>query len=477
MGIKNFLPPFLVSLILIGCATPTPPSSEEALAQALAETTTIPDAFAEQDSQEDYVLPANWIKAFQDPQLDAIIDEVLANNLDLQAAAAEVEAAGGLVTQAGAQMKPVITAGGEGEQGSSHSSQGAVNISWELDIWGKLRAQTDAAEAQREAITADYEYARLSLKAQTARSWFMAVEIAQQLEFAQEVVGLYEKTFEIVEIKFEFGDVGMKEVHLARADLTTSKERLRQVEGASKVAKRGLEVLLGRYPSAELEVSNDFVAVPPPIPVGLPSELIERRPDLVAAERRVAAAFNMTTVAKTARLPSIGLSGSVGGANSELTDLLGGGGSFWSVGANFLAPIYSGGALKAEVEISNSKQEAALAAFGQQALVAFGEVENTLSNGAILAEQGQLLTSICEDNRNALELVQIQFKDGAEELLSVLLLQASLVTSQVSLINNQNAQLSERITLHLALGGDFEEPEEITPTENQSEEQSDKNSN
>ncbi len=455
MDIKISLPSFLVSLILVGCTTPRPPSSEEALANALPESTILPTTFSEQGSPGNNVLPANWIKAFQDPRLNAIIDEALANNLNLQAAVSQVEAAGGLVTQASSQMKPVVAATGEGVPGSSSSFQGAVSVSWELDIWGRIRAEKDAAEAQYEAVTADYEYARLSLKAQTARSWFIAVETRQQLEFAEEVVGLYQKTLRIVETKFEFGDVGMKEVHLARADLTASQERLRQVEGAYKVAIRSIEVLLGRYPSAELEVSSEFVAVPPAIPVGLPSDLIERRPDLVAAERRVAAAFDLTEAAKAARLPSIGLTGAAGGTNSELTDLIGGGGGFWSVGANFLAPLYSGGALKAEVEISNSKQEAALAAFGQLALVAFSEVENSLSNGAILAARGQLLNSVFEDNRNALKLAQIQFEDGAVELLDVLQMQARLVNSQVSLISNKNAQLSERINLHLALGGDF----------------------
>lgn len=406
-------------------------------------------------------LPANWIKSFNDAQLDALVEEALQNNLNLQAAASQVEAAGGLVTQAGAQMKPVVAAVGDSSEQKfsggvqNNSSQGALSMSWELDIWGKIRSQKAAADSQFEAVTADYEFARLSLKAQLARSWFTAVEMNRQLKLANEVVELYQRTYDIVFTKYNFGDLGMKEVHLARADLASAKERVREVDGAYKISLRAVELILGRYPSAELDVSDEFVAVPPAIPVGLPSSLIERRPDLVAAERRVAAAFSSTQAAKAARLPSIGLTGSAGGSNSALTDLLGSGGNFWSVGANFLGPIYSGGALKADVRIANAEQEGALAQFGQKALVAFGEVETALNNEDLLAERAEFINSIVTDNQQALELAQTQFEGGSVELLDVLQMQARLVASKVAQISMQKDQLVERINLHLAIGGDF----------------------
>jgi NodT family efflux transporter outer membrane factor (OMF) lipoprotein len=428
--------------------------------EALPETTVVPGAFISQEG-EGFALPANWIEGFNDPQLSQIIAEALENNLNLRATASQLEESAAYVTQASSQMKPVVAASGQGTQqgfeggSSSRSSEGALSVSWELDIWGKIRAQTKAAEADFAAATADYEFARLSLKAQVAKSWFTAVETRKQLEFAREVVVLFGETLEIVESKYEFGDIGMQEVHLARADLASAKERLRQVEGAHKIAKRGLEVLLGRYPSAEMEVADEFVAVPPPIPAGLPSELIERRPDLVAAERRVAATFNLTTAAKAARLPSVGITSAVGGANSQLTDLMGSGSGFWSVGANFLAPIYTGGALKAEVKIANARQEAALSRYGQQALVAFSEVENALSNESLLREREQLLQKVVEDNRGSVEIAQLQFKNGAVELLNVLQMQGRLINAEIALISLRNARLAERINLHLALGGDF----------------------
>jgi NodT family efflux transporter outer membrane factor (OMF) lipoprotein len=460
---KKLIPLLFVISILAGCAVPPPPTAEEALEQALPETTEVRETYASQQDGEIAPLSANFIHAFGDPQLDEIVDEALKNNLNLQAGASRVQAAAGFVTQAGAQMKPVVAAAGEavetGYSGIPQQSSNQIGLSatWELDIWGKVRAQTDAAEADFEAATADYEFARLSLRAQVAKSWFTAVETYKQVDYAREVVELYRNTLDIVNTKNEFGEIGMKEVHLARADLASSQERLRQATGAHEVAQRGLEILLGRYPSAELEVAEDFVAVPPAIPVGLPSELIERRPDLVAAERRVAAAFNLTTSAKAARLPTIGLTAGGGAVNNQMTSLLGAGSSFWNVGANFLGPIYTGGALQAQVEIQTAQQEAVLADFGQKALVAFGEVETALSNEGLLREREELLEAIVTDNERALELAELQFNEGAIELLDVLQMRARVVNAKVAEISIRNARLAERINLHLALGGDFEQ--------------------
>lgn len=454
----------LGAIVLAGCAVPEPPAPEESLSQALPETTQVRETYAEAPGTVNRPLPANWIADFGDVQLEAIVEEALANNLNLRAAASQLEAAGTLVTQASSQMAPVVAVAGDaaqqGVEGGSQSSSrmGALNISWELDIWGRIRAETRAAEAQFAAATADFEFARLSLKAQVAKSWFTAVEIQQQRAFAQEVVELKQRTLQIVETKFEFGEVGSTEVHLARADLAAARERMQQVEGAHRVALRALEVLLGRYPSAELEVVAEFVAVPPSIPPGLPSELLQRRPDLVAAEQQVAAAFNLSFAADAARLPSIGLTASAGATDNPLSQLLGAGTGFWNVGANFLGPVFAGGALRAQAEQADAQQQAALARYGQQALVAFSEVETALSNEGLLANREMLLGEVCQDNQAALELAQAQFESGAIELLDILEMQSRLIQSRAALISIRNARLAERVNLHLAIGGDFEQP-------------------
>ncbi len=411
------------------------------------------------------VIPDNWIKSFNDPELEAIIDEALQNNLNLQAAASQVESAGGLVTQAGAQLLPVVAASGEAAQtgyeglSSTSSSNVGLSASWELDIWGRVRAEKSAAEAGLDETIANFEFARLSLKGQTAKSWYTATETTQQLKFAAEVTELYKKTLDIVSTKHEFGDADMTDVHLARADLASAEERMRQLDGAHRAAIRSLELLLGRYPSAELEVSDEFVPVPPSVPAGLPSELLERRPDLIAAERRVAQAFNLTTAAKAARLPTLSLSVAGGASNSQLTSLLGAGDTFWNAGANFMGPIFTGGALAAQVDIRNAQQEGTLAQYGQQALVAFGEVETALTNETLLKERAAFLESVVENNQSAVTLAQDKYNAGAIELLNLLQIQARLINSKVAFISLQNSRLTERINLHLALGGDFSSAE------------------
>lgn len=462
MGSHNVLTLSAVTLALAGCAVPEPPPAAENLASVLGDQAPLPtDGYAAADSPVIGELPDDWVASFGDPQLEEIVNEGVEHNLNLRASAAQLTAASGLVVQAGSQMKPHVAAAGDASQTrfdgglETDTSQAALQVSWELDVWGRVRAETAAAEAGYEAATADYEFARLSLKAQIAKTWFAAVETRQQMAFADEVVKLNEETLRLVDTKYEFGEVDMSDVHLARSDLASAKERKQQVEGSYRTVQRALEVLLGRYPSAEIEVAEDFVAVPPPIPVGLPSELLERRPDLVAADRRVAASFNQVTAAKAARLPSIGLTAGGGAATGGLSELLGAGNGFFNLGANFLGPLYTGGALQAQVDIETAEQEAALLAYGQRALTAFSEVENALTNESLLKSREVLLEQVVADNRAALELAQFQYQQGAVELLNVLVMQGRLVNAQVQLINIRNLRLAERINLHLSIGGDF----------------------
>ncbi len=468
MAAPKVSPPLLFVLLLGGCAVPEPPPAAENLATVLGDQAPVPAGYAAAGSPVIGELPDDWVASFGDPQLEAIVDEGVAYNLNLRASAAQLTAASGLVVQAGSQLKPHVAAAGESAQTNfqggleTSSSQAALQVSWELDVWGRVRSEAAATGAGHQAATADYEFARLSLKAQIAKTWFAAVETRQQMAFAREVVKLNAETLRVVETKYEFGEVDMRDVHLARSDLASAQERVQQVEGAYRTVQRALEVLLGRYPSAEIDVATEFVAVPPPIPVGLPSALLERRPDLVAADRRVAASFNQVSAAKAARLPRLGLTAGGGAATGGLAELLGAGNGFFNLGANFLGPLYAGGALQAQVEIRSAEQEAALLSYGQQALKAFSEVENALTNESLLQSREELLEQVVADNRAALDLAQFQYQQGAVELLNVLIMQGRLVNAQVQLINIRNLRLAERINLHLAIGGDFAAPTEAS---------------
>ncbi len=330
-------------------------------------------------------------------------------------------------------------------------------MQWELDIWGKLGAAASASEETFRATEADLESARQSLVAQTAKAWFLATETNLHKQMAAEAVAIYLDTLEIVQTRVEVGAGQPQDVYLAKADLAAAEERQRQALGAFEQSVRSIEVILGRYPAAELEVPSSFVPNPPGIPVGVPAELLERRPDLIAAERRVAAAFQRIAAAKAAKLPSVSLTASGGSSSSELIDLVGASSNFFSLGANFVVPLDIGGGLEAQVEIETAQQQAALASYGSIALRAFSEVESALANESLLQDRETFLAAAVENNKSALDIANTQYEVGQIDFLSVLQLQARTLNSRISLIRIKNARLAQRVDLHLALGGSFSE--------------------
>ena len=257
------------------------------------------------------------------------------------------------------------------------------------------------------------------------------------------------ETVALVETKERVGQVSMQDVYLVRADLATAEDALRQALSGQQQTRRALEILLGRYPAGEIATATELVPVPPPVPAGIPSDLLERRADIIAADRRVAAAFFLTEEARLAQLPSFALTAGVGGA-SGMDDLIG------NLSAGLVAPLYTGGALEAQLDIATADQNAAIAAFGSTVLRALEEVEASLINEQLLESREMFISSAAENNENALGMAQTQYDVGQVDLLSVLQMQTRWVGSRVSLIRVKNQRLSERITLHLALGGDFE---------------------
>lgn len=450
---------------LVGCSTPDTPPTEELIRDALPEQTVLPDSFGNEGAPEGPV-DNNWITSFGDPGLVGVIDEAFANNLGLRAAVANIDIAAGYATQAGAALKPAVVAAGQGMGRNGFSSNDpnltssgvSITATWELDLWGRVRATAAAGEAAYEATIYEVDFFRQSLAAQTAKAWFMATEIKLQRDFAQEVVTLLENLVGLVEAKRAQGQVTNREVALARADLASAKDRLSQVEVAYGQGVRGLEVILGRYPAADLETADTLVAVPPSIPIGLPSELLERRPDVIAAERRVAASIQSEFAAQAAQLPRIGLTAGVGTSNTELNNVTSLGSDYWNAGANFLAPIYQGGALRAQVDIAGAQLDVALAQYGLTALIAFNEVENALANEDSLEDREAFMEAALADNQEAYRISKAEFDIGRIDLLSLLQMQTRVINAQVALLRIKSERLRQRVDLHLALGGSFDQP-------------------
>jgi outer membrane protein TolC len=248
------------------------------------------------------------------------------------------------------------------------------------------------------------------------------------------------------------------DVRVADAATQGYRDMVLQLELSEQQAKRALETLLGRYPAAALEAPAEFPVFPGPVPAGLPSELLERRLDVAAAERRVASAFYMVGEAEAARLPRISLTASGSSISSELFVLQDRNNPVWSAGVGLTAPIFLGGALKAQVEIRTAEQKAAVAEYGRVGALAFSEVEGALSAGFNLAERVKVLEIQSAQNDRALELAQVRYRVGSADLRSVQQQVIAAAASRSALTRARSERLVQRVNLHLALGGSFGAP-------------------
>jgi outer membrane protein, multidrug efflux system len=297
------------------------------------------------------------------------------------------------------------------------------------------------------------------MAAQVARSWFLATEARLQLASAESMA---QASREIVRLAGDREKVGVgsrRDVALARANLGTFEDGVQQARLAYGQALRSLELLIGRYPSAELQTAAALPAVPGPVPVGMPLDMLERRPDIVAAERRVAAAFDRVGEARAARLPTIRLNASVSALSSDVIELQDdfenpSGGA----GATLFAPLYTGGALSAQVAVRTAEQKEAVARYASQVLRGLGEVENALAASQVLAERVDLLARTLADQEQALEFDQQAYRIGRQDLRGVQQQQQQVQSARMALLRMQSEQLIQRVNLHLALGGSFTDP-------------------
>ena len=440
-----------------GCAVKAPPSAVDIQKDALANVTPPPQwtAAASTGAAID-----GWVATFQDAQLTALVADALTHNADLRVGASRVEQARLHARLAGAQLWPsvdLLARGGGKLSGDSSGLQGGVlTASWELDLWARVRAGRAAAVASAVGAQADYEYARQSIAALVAKSWFLLTEAGLQLQAARETVRASDELIRLADTRFKVGAGDEQDLATAKSNAGTYRDVQRQLEQAREQAIRSLEMLLGRYPAAALTEAPSLPTPPREVPAGLPSELLERRPDVVAAERRVAAAFHRIQEAKAARLPRISLTGGVSSITSELFLLKERDNPIWSAGASLVAPLYKGGALKTQVEIRTEEQRQAIAEYAVVGVRAFGEVESALSAERAAHDRERILTATLGDSQRSLDLAQTSFKVGSIDLRTVAQRQLALAATRSALIRVQAEQRVQRVNLHLALGGRFE---------------------
>jgi len=309
---------------------------------------------------------------------------------------------------------------------------------------------------QYESAQLDAEFARQSITALTAKGWFLAVEARLAKAQTEEMLKDAEQLASLARDRLRVGSGDEYDVAVAQAGVENLRDTVRNLDLAYANALRALESLAGRYPAASVAVAEALPAWPGDVPAGLPSELLERRPDVIAAERRVDAAFYRVEEAKAARLPRITLVANFTSISSELFVLQNRDNPVFSLGAGLVQPIFLGGLLQAQVDARTAEQHAALAEYGKVGQRAFDEVESALSAGVTAGERDQILARAVRENERALELATIRYRVGTIDLGGVEQQLLALHSSRIARLRMQSERLVQRVNLHLALGGKFE---------------------
>ena len=420
-----------------------------------------------------------WWEAFGDSTLNGLVDAALARNTRLEQAAARVLEARAGVTGAESARWPTLEVGGQASRSKSseavlsfgplYSNAYSVTATarWELDLWGKLSRGKEAAVATLLASEQNRRAVAQGLVADVVRTWLAIRELELQVALTERTIASFENSQQTVLERYRRGLVGPLDVHLAGQNLAAAQAQLPLFRQQLAVARRSMEILAGRYPAGTIHASDLedadgrlAVAVMPeplaPVPAGLPSELLDRRPDLLAAEANLAAAVARIGQAKAALYPRIALTADGGTRSRELGDLFTQGSDAWSLVGNLVMPLINRGATKSQVQAAEARAREAAAAYRGAVLQAFAEVENALDQDINQHERERRLTESAERARRSVELAEDRYRRGLDNLLTTLETQRRLFTAESSLLATQREPRAARVDLIQALGGPWD---------------------
>lgn len=413
-----------------------------------------------------------WLEAYRDPILTQLVQEAIAKNQDLKVAALSVERAATIVRQANASRFPTLDGTADAQQAGivdlprqPKAYSVGLQAQWEIDVWGRLSSGERAARFQRDVAAADLQYSQLSIAAGVSKAYFGALEARQQAWVTQQVRNSLVELRGITQAQFNAGSASRKDLALVDVDLAQADDNLLKVQGQVREAERALQVLLGRYPSAQLDLRKALPRIPAQPGAGVPSALLERRPDLFSAERSIAAAFEGINQAQAARLPAFSLTADARGASAQLTSMLNTGNIGWNIAGNILVPIFSAGALKAQVDQATIEQQQAVHQYASSALAAFQEVENALDQGRILAGRHSAIDRARGDANEALRLIRLSYQEGESTLQEVLQVEQKVFTTNSAYQALHRLRLEQFADLNVALGGDWRVPVPPSPAE------------
>ncbi|WP_019448781.1 efflux transporter outer membrane subunit [Cupriavidus sp. BIS7] len=453
--IKKLLPAMLAIpvALLCGCALQSPPQGADLQQQAVPAL----EGKAAWTNDAAAGNPADgWLADFDDAELQRLVREAIAHNGDLRLAAVRVQQAQTLVTIQSSGLLP--SAGVKGRAGNSETQILSIGASWEIDLWGRIRAQSRSAESQYAATRDDYLWAQRVVAAATAKAWFSLIRNMQLEDRLRQAVAIQDQLVQIAGQRVAIGIAPDSELLEAQNARRSQLDALKSAELARSQAAQALELLLGRYPDGEIgkiAAGVNLPAMPAQPQAGVPADLLDRRPDLTAASHKVAAAFDMKQSAQAARLPRISISAAITGISSDVFLLKQAGSPIKGLNGSFFAPIFTGGELKARADYYSEEQRAAMIAYGNSALQALSEVEAGLRADSNYAERTRQLQDRASESRVLVQREEARARIGASDTRSVLKDRQSQLAAEMDLINVQGSHLDQRIALLLALGGDW----------------------
>lgn len=399
-----------------------------------------------------------WWRQFGDPVLDGLIEEAVRGNLDLKVAAARVDQYLGVLDTTRSQYFPQISALYTGTRQrqpdmANESHQATVNASWELDLWGRIRRSNEAAQAQIIGSEAGRRGVLMTLMANVASGYLTLRGLDRQLEVTRATEKAYAESLKLFQLRFQYGTVSLLEVSQAESQYEAARQSIPAYESLIRQQENLILLLLGRPTGPVPRGKRLDELTPPGIPAGLPSELLERRPDILQAEQTLIAANAQIGVARAAYFPKISLTGALGVASGDIGRLVAPGTDIWSAGGQVAAPLLNFGALSGQVKQAEAQKQQAMFQYQQAILTGFREVEDALikttKGREQLEAQGRQVQSLEEYAR----LSRLQFEAGTSNYLQVLDADRSLFSGRLAFNQTQFDLLTAVVSVYKSMGG------------------------
>ena len=440
-------------------------------------TAPVPDSYKENKEwkiaePKDDRFHGPWWEIYNDPQLNALEEQVNISNLNIAVAEAQFRQASALVQAATSSYFPTLTTNPAATRslrssnivqsttppGTNTIYSAPLNISpWELDVWGRIRRVVEAARANAQASAADLEGVRLSVHAALAQNYFLVRILDRQKQLFDATVQAYKRSLELAVNQYKSGVVSRADVLQAETQFKTIQAQAIDVGVQRAQAEHAIALLVGR-PASDFSISiSPLDTIPPPIPAGVPSDLLERRPDIAGAERRVAAANAQIGVAKAAYFPTVTLSGSMGYQSTDTFNWFTWPSRFWSVGPGVAQTLFDGGLRGALNDQARAAYDANVASYRQTVLTGFQEVEDNLAALRILEQEALAQDEAVKAAQKSLEFSLNQYKQGTVSYLNVIIAQVAALNSERSAVSILGRRMTASVLLIKALGGSWKD--------------------